>query len=298
MALSSLERAIVLTISYPDQFSYPLTESEIWQRLPLRISEWWTVQTKIPTRPLVQLALKRLVKKQIIETDSEYFWLAGRSFLVDRRHRRQRISQNKWQEVDTFINFARKVPWISAVFVTGSLAMNNADQDDDSDFMIVTQPHRLWLTRLIVSLYAMIKGKRRSWQGEEKRSWCFNLWLEESAFPILAEECSVYKAYELIQAQPVFDRGGVEKRLMSATAWVKQFLPNVKWTGTRKTIATSNSTSGWLTKLNQISYELQHWYMIRHMTRERVTEQYAFFHPRDTQGSILDGWVTSLTTHE
>lgn len=297
MALSSLERAIILAVSYPDQFSFPLTELELWRRLPLKISEWWTVMAKPPTVNQLKPALKRLQKKQIIESDGQFFWLHGRSFLVDRRQRRQRISQTKWQEVDTFVKFAQAIPWITAVFVTGSLAVNNADQDDDSDFMIITQPNRLWLTRLVVSLYAFFKGKRRSWQGEEKRSWCFNLWLEESAFPILSEECSIYKAYELIQAVCVFDRGGVEKRLHQATSWVKTYVPNVKWTGSRQP-AVRVMTSSWLSRLNQLSYELQHWYMIRHMTRERVTEQYAFFHPRDTQGSILDGWVTSLTTHE
>lgn len=296
MALSSLEQAIILTISYPDQFSYPVTYSEIWHRLIKRVGEWWVVLPKNPTKTQVSRTIKSLLRKKVIETDGTSYWLTGRSFLTDRHHRRQRASLIKWQEIGQVVRFAQRIPWVSAIFVTGSLAMNNAEPDDDSDFMIVTQPGRLWLTRPLISLFAIAKGKRRSWQGEEKRSWCFNLWIEESEFGVLAEETSLYKAYELIQAKIVFDRGGVEKRLRTMTQWVRGYLPNVKWVESRSLprLAFKNN---WVTRLNHLAYEVQLWYMKSHMTRERVTEQYAFFHPRDTQSSIIDNWIKSLTNH-
>jgi hypothetical protein len=293
MALSSLEQAIILTVSYTDQFSYPLTVSEIWQRLVKRVGEWWLVLPKTTSKKQFNTALKRLLRKGILESDQEFFWLKERSFLVDRRQRRQRISQTKWQEIEPLIRFAAKIPWVSAVFITGSLAMNSADQEDDSDFMIITQPARLWLTRLLISLYAFFKGKRRSWHGEEKRSWCFNLWLEESALVVLDEEYSLYRAYELVQAVCIFDRRQVEKRLHGITPWVKDFLPNAVWAGARSLPQIVRPT-GLMTHVNTLAYRLQRWYMSGHMTRERVTPQYAFFHPRDTQGSIIDSWIKSL----
>jgi len=298
MALSSLEQAIILTISYPDQFSYPLTMSEIWQRLIKQVGEWWLVLPREVTQKQVAKTLKILLGKKIIETDGTLYWLRGRSFLSDRRQRRQRMSQGKWLEVDRAVAFAEKIPWVSAVFITGSLAMNNVDQDDDTDFMIVTQANRLWLTRLCLSLYAMALGKRRSWHGEEKRSWCFNLWLEEPALSILGEEHSLYRAYELLQAKVAFDRTGVAKQLRLTNQWLREFLPNAAWSGGR-TVTSGFPQETWLSRLtsrlNTIAFELQFWYMAGHMTRERVTKTYAFFHPRDTQGWIIDNWIKSLT---
>jgi len=76
----------------------------------------------------------------------------------------------------------------------------------------VTEPGRLWLTRLWVIWQAWRRGKRRSWQGEEKRSWCFNLWLDSDHLDLFQDYQSLYTAYELIQAQPVLDRGEVATR--------------------------------------------------------------------------------------
>ncbi|MDZ4228646.1 MAG: adenylyltransferase/cytidyltransferase family protein [Patescibacteria group bacterium] len=44
------------------------------------------------------------------------------------------------------------------------------------------------------------------------------------------------------------------------------------------------------TQLENLAFNLQHWYMKPKMTRERVSRHYAFFHPRPTGKLVLDAY--------
>jgi hypothetical protein len=202
------------------------------------------------------------------------------------------------------------VPWIKGIAVTGSLAMNNVVENDDCDFLIVTQPRRLWLTRLAVIAVALLKGKRRSWSGEEQDSWCFNMWLDAEHLSMPEELHQVYGAYEVIQARWVEDRNNIEQLFRGQNAWVETilpFAPAVSAPGAqerqRSTLQQNHASAShhhrtWLEKWGDgwdwLAFQLQLWYMKSHMTRERVGRGYAFFHPRDTKRDVTHQWRRRL----
>jgi hypothetical protein len=156
------------------------------------------------------------------------------------------------------------------------------------------------LSRVVIGFITWLKGKRRTRDREGHQSWCFNLWLEETELGIFGQRQSIYTAYELIQARCVFDRANTAAELLKANEWVNQFLPLARVLSPKnpglKTSQTSR-TPLWRSLLqvaNWFAYHLQLCYMWSHMTREVVTPRMAFFHPRDTQGWIYQGWARVL----
>lgn len=286
---------ILLTLSYTEQFSYPLTKDELYTRL--------IVPEKISFATFLKV-LKTLVSKKLIDSVQDYFFVSGLSKqkqlkLIETRQKRTTFSIKKWREVSEFLNFAEKIPFITGVAVTGSLSVNNVVKDDDIDFMIVTSKGRLWITRLLVILYATNKGKRRSFAKEEKNSWCFNLWVEESDLQLPPASRSIYEAYEVVQARWVLSRNGVARRFLRLNKWMKKLLYH-----TQDDLDVVDMPKFWLEKIsflsqffnfcNLFAFIFQYLYMKRHMTREKVSKTHAFFHPRDTRLVVFNNWKKVL----
>jgi len=299
MGLSSLEQSVLLTVAYTDQFQFPLTAAEVMARLIQKVGEGWKLELAGHlSLHQIGLALKNLVRKGYLETQTTHYFLPGRQAIGKIRLDRRQTSRLKLIEIETLVQFAQSLPWVSAIYLTGSLAMSNAVDAADADFMIITQPGRLWLVRVLMSLFALVHGKRRAWHGEEQRSWCFNLWLESDQFELFAQHPSIYVAYELTQARVLLDKEGVGERLIAATPWVTEYLPRSAWMSQaleqREQKRNILVASHFWDSLNDIAFILQYRYMKPHITRELVTKKSAFFHPRDTQTSVMDGWIKSL----
>lgn len=187
------------TLAYADIFDYPLTREEIYR---------WLIKGDSFTKA----------------KESPYWnYLPGRAKLVKLRRQRERISRVKLDKFLPIIYRLKIIRWIKLICVTGALAMNNADADDDIDLMIVTAKNRLWLTRALVSL--LLFSRLRRGRLVDNRI-CINLWLDESAMAI--EQQNLYLAHEICQARPIFERENFYDRFLGANLWYKKYLPN--WT--------------------------------------------------------------------
>jgi hypothetical protein len=102
------------------------------------------------------------------------------------------------------------------VAVTGSLAMNNAEEGKDVDYMIVTAPNHLWTCRalsLLVARFAKLAGV----------SLCPNYLVTTNALEL--NERSLYVAHELVQMIPL---SGMEiyREIWRLNSWIQDYLPN------------------------------------------------------------------------
>jgi hypothetical protein len=298
-ALERIARQAFLTLGYSDQFEYPLSSLEIARRL---------IGESVSTPTGVDKALQQLHKAGLIDKTDQYYHLPGRQELVKIRLQRTQASAQKQFSVQQFLRLVRFIPWIKGVAITGSLAVANARPESDIDFMIVTQPHRVWLTRLVVLLVTTIMGKRRTSRGELPDSWCFNIWLDMNTLAVPAHKRSLYTAYEVCQADWVYDVAGVQHRFYSENGWAQRYIP--QYVAERLQQATGQSTvrSQYVTAapilrgligvllfgINYASFLLQKMYMYPHLTRELVYEDMAYFHPRDTQGLVYTRWQNAL----
>lgn len=251
--------------SYFAQFDYPITKAEaiFWQS-PLSPSR----------HPARKARAERLELREGSSTN---------------RKQRLVFSKPKWQIAKHVGRSLSRIPTIQAIFVTGALSMDNCPEDDDIDLMIVTSPHTLWLTRVIVVLYLTLKGLRRPPSLPEhssprvKDKICDNLYLDTKHLTLDIK--NLYLAHEILQAKCIFDRGGIHHQFLSQNPWVKKYLP-MAYTQTLKQAKSNvryliHDTKYIIQILNTLVYFVQYLYMRPKLTRERVGEGFAFFHPRE-----------------
>lgn len=283
--MRDLQARLLITLAYSAVFQFPLNLQEIAGRLVFAQASDTTAK--------VLKALERLKERGIVAESTGSWTLATQRAAFVKRRERDTISQQKWQEVAAAVALLQQAPGLVGVAVTGSVAVNNALENSDIDFMLVTAPGWLWLTRLWVIWQSWRIGKRRSFAHEEANSWCFNLWLSSDDMALPLGKRSLYGAYEVCQAEWVWQNGLIKESFLKSNSWVRQFVPHLyvqelAELGKLEQITSQNFKVSWVGCLNWLAYQLQLLYMMPHMTREIVNLRQAFFHPRATEQAILN----------
>jgi len=275
-------------LRYSDRFDFPLTLTELW---------FWQINTHHP-KWKIRHSLDRLAFKSL----RNYYFLPGRSAIITVRQQRARFSQAKWSTALRVGEALSRLPTIQAIFVTGALAMDNSPKFDDIDLMIVTSPHTLWLTRLVVVALLSLTGLRRPTSLPEHASprvsgkTCDNLYLDTNH--LIIHHRNLYTAHEILQAKVIFDRSNIHNQFLKANSWTRSLLPIAFSESLKKSEVSKlkkfdliSNSKFWisnfiLSPINFLFFLIQYIYMYPKITSERVSLGYAFFHPRsDSIGS-------------
>ncbi len=276
-----ISRAILQTLRYSDHFGFPLTVDEIYFRLVGEGS----------SRLLLIRNINKLLESSLIQKTDAYYHLPGRSSLVARRLKRAKLSNPLIARAQHLSSIFHSVPSILAIYLTGSLAVCNSSAASDIDLMIITQNHRLWTTRLLLTLYTSLLGLRRTPNSTKNTGkLCLNLYLTPKTYHLPPSKQNLYTAYELIQATPLYDPHNTHAQLLAANPWIHSYLPNVP-AGPgpvgHNNLPTGPGPIGHL--IESLSYHLQLLYMKSKLTRELITPDAAFFHPHDPGVKALRG---------
>ncbi len=212
--MNEQDRLVFLTLAYSSCFSFALSKKEIFERLAKGQEKIFISSKKIEN------SLRKLISQSLIQSDGQYFFLKKRD--LENRLQRAKFISIKKKEIQNFVDLIKKVPFVKAVVLTGSTAVDNAQKDDDLDFMIICQHNTLWLTRFILILLTKLKDKRP--EKENSNAWCLNLWLDENDLVISEERRSLYEAYEILQMNFVYDVADFKKQFLNANPWLKNYL--------------------------------------------------------------------------
>jgi hypothetical protein len=214
--MNKIQTAILRTLAYADVFNYPLTLKELHRFL---------IGKKTDSQGLKK-TLKTLKK---ISSRGDYFFLKNKEKNVYLRRKRKKWSQGKWLLARKVASWLRLIPWIKMVTVTGNLAMDNAEQDDDVDLLIITAKKRLWLTRLLTNfLVEIVANRRRPGDKEVKDKICLNMFLDENHLKLPVKEQNLFTAHEVCQLKPLWVRNQLYQRFIQENLWCQRFLPNWK----------------------------------------------------------------------
>jgi hypothetical protein len=203
----SLHEAVLRTLLYADLFGYPMTVEEIHRYLVGVAASQGEVAAALESEPL----RARLVSQP------PYYALAERHLHFTQRRDRGVASSVLWPLARRYARRIAALPFVQMVAVTGALAVDNPRQaGDDLDYIIVAQPGRTWVVRLLAIVLVRLAQLRRV-------ELCPN-YILDSAHLEMAER-TLFTAHELAQMAPCYGLD-MHRRLLTANAWARAFLPN------------------------------------------------------------------------
>lgn len=199
-------------------FSYPLT--------PLEISEFTGINLEV-----VKRRLELLAHKIHLEKNQEFYGLRNIKANVIQRIEANRRAEKVMPKALKRGRLILRFPFVKAVFISGSLSKYVMPIDGDVDFFVITQPNRLWIARILLTLYKKVILLN------SRQFFCINYYVTTNALQI--EEQNLFTATEIVTAIPV-----------DSTVWHQRFLNANKWVST---YYANNALSSEITSENAVS---------------------------------------------
>ena len=144
-------QAILQTVAYADVFDSWLTSAEIYHYLVGVTATLEAVRDGLREDPLLSTYLVQ---------EGGYYVLPGREHLIALRRGRSQQAHRLWPRALTYGRWISRLPFVRMVAVTGTLSVDNVEQQADLDYLVVTAPGRLWLCRGMAMLLVRIAGLR------------------------------------------------------------------------------------------------------------------------------------------
>lgn len=262
-----LSRAVAKTQAYGGYFHYPMSPEEI---------SFWLISP----RPVEYQSLKNYLPP------------------LSPREQRQKekirhITLQKEKAAREVLKYVRYFPFIRLMAITGSIAANNSQTNDDLDLLIITGRHTLWLTRPFFLLLLSFKFNRRH-PGDTplkiNNAFCPNLWLDTRSLSVSPDRRNLYTAHEVLQVRPIFDRGDTYSAFIKANRWTAHFLANAYHQLSRNQTKVGQESPFllFLAPINLIFYFLQYLYMLPKKTVEAVDLHSAYFHKNDLSHNLIN----------
>jgi predicted nucleotidyltransferase len=227
-------------------------------------------------------------KEYSFDTATETYTEIWHEIPGEQYQKRIEETNRKLASIHRFLQICQVIPTVSLIALTGSCALSNATPDDDIDLMMITSPHRLFITRLIVLGVAQILGVRhRRGAKHDPNKVCLNLWLDESDLIVPSSKISLYSAREMAQIRALYDRRNYYEQFQIANPWVNAYLPNFIFAKSGGVPISKRGNRHILQLrifgdvLEKLAKRFQLRRIKRHLTREYITDTQLWFHPID-----------------
>lgn len=216
MLINLLRQSIINTLAYFDLADYPLTKEELFSWL-------WQPPT------ISYLDFLNTLDGLNLDNKFGYYFLPGREAIVEERRHKFLISEQKLKIARRAAKLIKSIPFLKAVFVCNSTGSEQANEDSDIDFFIVTEKNRIWITRFLVTLVLELFRLRRT-NKRIKNKICLSFYVTTENLDLAkwrVADDDIHFAYWLNQMLPVFDPENYYFKFLEANSWTKIYLPNL-----------------------------------------------------------------------
>lgn len=172
---------------------------------------------------------KRLISKRVYSESS--LNKKAKEMGIDHNTFENEQAKIKIEKSVMLVNFLSLNKNILFVGITGSVAFDQPDKEDDIDLMIITKANKLWTTRLWLKLWILIHKipHRKYGKKEMGDDFCFNLWIDESALMIPKSKQNLKNGLDLINIKKVLNRDNIWEKFVLMNQWVKKELATPYW---------------------------------------------------------------------
>ncbi|MDP3964681.1 MAG: hypothetical protein Q8Q20_03440 [bacterium] len=214
----AITASILRELAYFDVFDFPLTEFELWRYQSNQVS-LGEVQRELRTNSWLA---------ERVESDSGMYYLKGRKEIVTTRLRRYREAEGKFRKLMRFTQRLRRLPFVRMIAVCNSLAYSNSREDADIDLFIITQPARIWTTRMYLTGYLKLFGERPT-GAHTRDTLCASFYIAADRLdlsPLRVTNPDIYLAHWVTQVWPLYDPEGLYNKFWESNIWVREMFPN------------------------------------------------------------------------
>lgn len=207
-----LKDAILSTLAYYDVLDMPLSAEEIKRYL---------------IKGDARSTLPELVAKGIVGEREGKYYLFDREYLVSLKREHERLAHKKWHRTYHIMRWLRAVPFMRITFASGSLSMNNTDEQSDLDIIIVARHGRIWIARLVTLFILTVLGARRRQSDViAPDKICPNHFITDESLTIPYRSLYTAQLYANLVPMIVTDKHLLDQ-FEAANQWVKEYL--YKW---------------------------------------------------------------------
>lgn len=207
---SPLQQDVLRTVLYFDVFRYPLSPNEIYEYLPSNSTSLAEVRQACERPPLSHL----------LREEAGWLYLPSLSGPDPVRNRQANEKRAK-----RYMNIARVMGWIIRQFpfvrgigVSGELSKGVVSERGDIDFVVVTSPKRVWITRTLLILFKKVFLLNR------KRYFCVNHFIAEDHHSV--PQKNRYIALEIATLVPLFN-APFFRQFVDRNPWIRTYYPNI-----------------------------------------------------------------------
>jgi hypothetical protein len=201
-------RSILETLAYFDVFRHPLTLEEIRQfnRIPDCFPDF------------IEQTVSDLADSSLVKEFRGFYFLGTDTPMVDDRIKSNLLAQKRMKAAWIHSFIISRFPFVRAVFISGSLSKGVMDPDDDIDYFIITEPGRLWISRVLLTLF------KRVFLLNSHRNFCLNYFIDTEHLAI--PEHNIFTATEVGTILPMYNRD-LYHRFLKENSWYHDYYPNM-----------------------------------------------------------------------
>ncbi len=201
-------REIIGALLYFEIFSYPLTGQEVFHF------------SNCPEKSAGEILekLEDLVADGVVFQIENFYLTKNQPDWVEKRKENNCRADELLPIAFQKAKLIGRFPFVRAVMVSGSLSKHCMTPDSDIDFFIVTAPGRLWLARILLTVYKKI------FLLNSHKYFCINYFVDTEHLEI--EEKNLFTATEIVTLLPVLDGDFYEKLYAINQSWTMNFYPN------------------------------------------------------------------------
>ena len=201
----AVKSSVLRSLIYYDIFNYPLTANELIKFSSVKLHDIQSINN----------ALDDLTQHLLIFKFGEYYSLKNDPSQIERRKNGNNAATDILPKALKRSKFIHKFPFVRSVNISGSLSKNYFDESTDFDFFIIAEKNRIWLCRLLLTLYKKI------FLFNSRKYFCINYYIDTS--DLLIPDKNLFSAVEIITLKNQTGEA-VYKNFMERNTWVHEYL--------------------------------------------------------------------------
>jgi hypothetical protein len=199
---------------YFDGFDYPLQLHEIHGFLPGITVSLEKLRDTLHDSPM----------REIVSHSDGYYYLSDRSnVIIKKREAAERYAIKRWRVAVNMTKLIKMFPYVRSVMISGDLSKNVSTRDSDIDYFILTEPGRLWIVRLLLTLFKKILLLN------DRTYYCLNFYRTTDHLDFAAMQ-DHYTATEIFTLKSVYN-AALCRSVIETNRWAYHFFPNYTTNG-------------------------------------------------------------------